>query len=455
MSAPSPPLTDRARHQQRGQALVLMAVAIVGLLGLAAFSIDVGSVLRARSDLQASSDAAATAGSMLLPDGAQAVSTANSYSGISGAKNAHTNLPNVSMASGYPLLKCLSSTGLACTGVNGSTPANAVVVRQQVNVPLYFARVLGRSTMRITATATAGMRGGVPHPLDIMLVLDTTGSMNNACSGAVPGVSNPTKLDCAMAGVRALLSSLWPCPQSLANCGAVTNGNVSNPVDKVGLMIFPGLKSATPVSKELDCSNNLTTSDVAAYNASPVYLIVPLVSDYRISDTASALNGANSNLVKAVDWTDGNTCASSAYGVESPGGVGTYFAAAITAAKANLVANGRSDAQDVIILLSDGDASAGTGGSNQCRGAITAAQTAATNNTWVYSIAYGAQNSGCSTDSPSISPLATMQAIANSPGRLPDSTKFYNQPTFASLTSIFQQIAIDLTTTRLLDDNTP
>jgi Flp pilus assembly protein TadG len=443
------------RDDERGQAVVLFAVAIVGLLGLAAFVIDVGAILRARADLQASSDAAATAGGMILPDGTQAIATANAYSGIAGGKNVHTNMPNVTMASGYPMLRCLTSTGLACAGVNGSTPANAIVVRQQIDLPLYFAKVLGRSTMRITTTATAGMRGGVPHPLDVMIVLDTTGSMNDSCSGAVSGVSNPTKLDCAMAGVRALLTSLWPCAQSLSTCGTPTSGNVSNPVDQVGLMIFPGLKSATSISKELDCSNNLTSSDTAAYNASPVYQIVPLSSDYRTSDTAVALSGAGSNLVKAVDWTDGNTCASSSYGVESPGGVGTYFGAAITAAKANLTANGRADAQDVIILLSDGDASAATGGTNQCHAAITAAQTAANSNTWVYSIAYGAANSGCSTDSPSISPLSTMQQIANSPGHLPDSSKFYNQPTFASLTAIFQQIAVDLTTTRLLDDNTP
>ena len=106
-----------------------------------------------------------------------------------------------------------------------------------------------------------------------MLVVDTTASMNNSCSAIVLGVSNPTRLDCALAGMRALVGALWPCPPSLQSCGAVTNGNVSQAVDELGLMVFPGLQPATPKSWDYDCSNNLGKGDVAPYGASPVYNI--------------------------------------------------------------------------------------------------------------------------------------------------------------------------------------
>ncbi len=147
---------------------------------------------------------------------------------------------------------------------------------------------------------------------------------------------------------------MWPCPPSEPTCGAVVNGNVAKPLDKIGLMIFPGLAQTSSVQKEIDCSNNLTSGDIANYAASPIYTIVPLSSDYRASTTAG-LNGAGSNLVQAVDWGHGNSCGSNRYGVESPGGVGTYFADVITQAQSQLIATGRPDVQNAIILLSDGD----------------------------------------------------------------------------------------------------
>src|ERR1039458_7323573 len=60
---------------------------------------------------------------------------------------------------------------------------------------------------------------------------------------------------------------------------------------------------------------------------------------------------------------------------------------------------------------------------NECHQAITQAQAAA--GTRVYTVAYGAANSGCSTDaSPSISPCATLQQMATN-----DSTFFKDTST--------------------------
>ena len=95
--------------------------------------------------------------------------------------------------------------------------------------------------MRTTATATG--KGGAPQLMDVMVILDTTASMNDNCSASVRGVTKPTRLDCALAGVRALVGSMWPCAPSKATCGSVTNGNVADPIDRIGLMVFPGLKT--------------------------------------------------------------------------------------------------------------------------------------------------------------------------------------------------------------------
>lgn len=221
----------------------------------------------------------------------------------------------------------------------------------------------------------------------------------------------------------------------------------------------------------------------------PYFTIVQPSSDYRTSDS-NGLNGASSEIVQAVDWQDGNNCTSGQYGIQDPGGEGTYDAGVITEAQSDLsaITGTRASMQNAIILLSDGAANAqcnaGTGsycssnsqftsttpasyGQNQCQQAITAAQKAtATQNsadlkTWVYAVAFGAlttAGNSCTTDSPAISGCSTMQQIAS------DSTKFHSDDAngcassahsgITSLGQIFQTMTYDFGTTRLLPPNT-
>ena len=57
------------------------------------------------------------------------------------------------MISGYPQLKCSSSTGVSCTGADN---ANAIVVKQQAVVPMWFAQILGIPNMTVSATSHGG-----------------------------------------------------------------------------------------------------------------------------------------------------------------------------------------------------------------------------------------------------------------------------------------------------------
>ena len=295
---------------ERGQVLIFTAISMVMIFGMAAFAVDISQAVYTRRALQASSDAAALAGAQLLPNESNARTTAIAYSGVSGGKNVRAGHAPALMASGYPLFKCLTSTGIPCS------PSNAIVVRQQSTVSTYFARLLGVSQLTVYATATASMKGGAPDSLDLIIILDTTASMDSNCSATVSGVSNPSRLDCALAGIRSLIGSLWPCPPSLTTCGTVVSGNVAKPLDKVGLMTFPGLTSTNAVKKEFDCINNVTSGDIADYDDTPIYTVVPLSSDYRTS-TTTGLNGAVSNLVQAVDWGHGNGCGAQVWGGES------------------------------------------------------------------------------------------------------------------------------------------
>jgi hypothetical protein len=139
----------------------------------------------------------------------------------------------------------------------------------------------------------------------------------------------------------------------------------------------------------------------------------------------------------------------------------------IAAAQALLVANSATGTQNVIVLLSDGNASAtqaqmygstfSTYGNTQCTEAVAADKAATTAGTWVYSIAYGAPSSGCMPgDLNKYTPCTAMQAIAS------DTTKFYTtsstcslgasqtNPTNTAVSSIFLQIAYSLQKARLI-----
>jgi hypothetical protein len=207
----------------------------------------------------------------------------------------------------------------------------------------------------------------------------------------------------------------------------------------------------------------------------PTYQLIGYSNDYSSTYSAGAALSNTSQL--AVDAGGKSGCA----GLIAKGGVGTYFAGAIYAAQSSLIAAQAANkgSLNAMIILSDGDASASssniTGATsqkatvvygsqyNQCQQAVAAAQAATTAGTAVYSIAYGASTSGCSSDANTgapqagISPCSTMKQMASTPAN------FYADATSGSCTSpsnptltlnnIFQHVYSTLTYPRLLPDN--
>ena len=85
------------RAAQRGQALVITTVAIIGILGMAALVIDVSRVYYAYQELLTSTQAAALAGATdLATDTASGAGTvATNYSSVNGKLNAIANLADL------------------------------------------------------------------------------------------------------------------------------------------------------------------------------------------------------------------------------------------------------------------------------------------------------------------------------------------------------------------------
>ncbi len=478
-----------AYKDERGQVLPFVMLLMVSLLGMAALVIDLGHAYFCYRELQAATDAAALAGAQGLPNDTAAKSQALLYSAVTGNKNARSNLTGVTMVSGYPLLKCL--TTLTNQGVACSAPANAnaIVVKEQVDVPMYFASIFGISTLHENAIATASMRGAISSPYNIAIILDTTASMSTLDSDC----GNVSRLTCALNGTRVFLQALTPCPASSTTC-SITAGVSANSVDRVSLFTFPNVTVGT-AANEYDCSSSNPT--IPVYSLPPTtgttyapsgsttttYQVTPFLSDYRLSDTASSLNNG-SNISLAVGAKSGCT------GMTDPGGDGTYYAGVLYAAQAALLAQQAANpgSQNMIVMLSDGDATAtsskmapkstdnaltlnatGTYPSyvDECSQAVVAAKSIAAAGTKIFSVAYGSASSGCGTDTTGtyarISPCQTMEYIASSPGNFfsdynqsgsGSTCQSASQPT-TSITQIFTQIANSITFARLIPDNTP
>jgi hypothetical protein len=163
--------------------------------------------------------------------------------------------------------------------------------------------------------------------------------------------------------------------------------------------------------------------------------------------------------------------------MQAKGGASTFYAGALFTAQQYLATNSRSNANNVIILLGDGDANGGTMGgtplnngsngttkgkypsaTNQCQQAIDMATAAKTAGTKIYTVGYGVASGGCSTDS-GVSACSALRQMASS-----DSNFFVDTSSTAcagatsvtmngktnSLSAIFTAIVGDLTLPRLV-----
>lgn len=264
-------------------------------------------------------------------------------------------------------------------------------------------------------------------------------------------------------------------------------------------------------------------------NLAPTYEIVPFSTNYN----TEAANGSNtintsSNLVMAAGGKSGcSGIAPSSY----DGNFGTYYAGALYAAQAALLQHQttHSNSTNVMIVLGDGDSTspqtnqvmysmpdtaahgeltyqsatsltttaaysapgtylwASSSGSypswnGECGQAVDAAQAAATytsggvaNNTLIFTIAYGALTSGCSSDSNSgsqkgITPCQTLQKMATQVSGYTTSPYFYSDYTaqggdagcqansdnsgLTAIADIYAAIAAKLSSARLIPNGT-
>jgi Flp pilus assembly protein TadG len=435
-------------RSERGQTLVLVALLMPVLLGMVGVVLDVGHAYSVQRKLQASADSAALAGAASLPSTANAISTATSYGAKPGEKNA--------LGGSDTVTENVATTCLVT--FHGCPTANAVTVTESATVNTLFARVLGVKTFTVNAKSTACSPCG-SKPLDVMIVLDRTGSMcrddNNRPNGCLD-------LTNARNGITAFLQLMDPS------------------IDHVGLAVLPPAPSSTkpcgsPAITYRNGGSYPTGGTYDDYYADPTapYVLVPLSNSYAsrtgVLNTTSPLV-STLNCVPADGWT--------------------AYAQALEAAQAELVKDGRAGVQKVIVFFSDGaantgprylDSSSKCASSNTCttpylmqpchQGVTSAAAIKATG-TLIYSMGYDLTATGaniCQTNAyvsdghggftstqkteASITAETALQQIASGTG----APYFTQQPTAAQVTDLFQQLGANMLagTANLVSNNTP
>lgn len=164
--------------------MVLMLVFLIIVIGMVAFAVDAGLTVLLGAEVQNAVDAGALAAGLRLQANAR---------NIQGAENAareYVRRNRVGMTALIPKDAIDVEPGVFDPDTNTftatKTSPNAVrVFARQDSQPFFFAKILGQTTFGAPAEAIASAD---PRPLDVMMVLDLSGSMER--SGRIEALWN-------------------------------------------------------------------------------------------------------------------------------------------------------------------------------------------------------------------------------------------------------------------------
>jgi hypothetical protein len=363
----------RGRDRQGGQALVLFAIFLTVIMGAAALVLDQGLLRKANFDLYNALDAGALAGvSLLKDDPVGAEQTAREYVQL----NYPDGLPDsdvtvdfrcligaeggVARTTDVPIV-CDPGVGASWT-VDGDVAyavcdpskghvCNTLVVSSPATVDYNFAPVLGvfeGSTGARTAAACKGACGEPPEiPVDLVMILDRTGSMNGVDTANARAAADSVRKEydprLQWMGLGLLHRS-----RTYNGCDAWANNADGWTVDPAA-----GLREWVPVG---------LTGQGASFE-----------QDYTKDSSAMA---------KAIGCFNNSS------------GQGTDIADPVRVATYELEKHGRKDAVKAILLLSDGKPNSSAtpaveSSRNYCADAHAAAEAAKAKGIEVYTVGFG------------------------------------------------------------------
>jgi Flp pilus assembly protein TadG len=168
-----PPLLARC---EEGQVLILFALAVVAILAGMTLVFDVGDQLIQRRMAQDGADSAALAGGHALAEGQSTTQIRDVITSYAGGVSGPFGASAITVVTAYYV--DAADTNLGSVGQTMPNPGPAGVhVEVSRKIPATFSNFLGIGSFTATGVATGATATG---PVDIMLALDTTGSMGTA-----------------------------------------------------------------------------------------------------------------------------------------------------------------------------------------------------------------------------------------------------------------------------------
>jgi Putative Flp pilus-assembly TadE/G-like len=158
---------DKARKQEQGQVILLLAIALVALLSMAALAIDVVTLYVARSEAQRAANAAAIAGAKMFatsgftsvqgggtPPVLQADVCQNGGPGLPAGANVQAEKVAAQNTVAGHVATVAPAVGIQCNFTAAGNPRIAVTINQG-GLPTFFAKIWSRASNSVTATAVA------------------------------------------------------------------------------------------------------------------------------------------------------------------------------------------------------------------------------------------------------------------------------------------------------------
>jgi Flp pilus assembly protein TadG len=152
------------RSRERGVTLALVALAMFGIIAMAALSIDIGTLYQASAEAQRSADAAALAAARVLSMSGMTGDPTNSgglwATACASASDAATAIAKQNLVAGTTptaTVTFLANDGTNCTSQGGAFGVNPMVTVKvtQATLPVFFARIFGQPGSSASASATA------------------------------------------------------------------------------------------------------------------------------------------------------------------------------------------------------------------------------------------------------------------------------------------------------------
>src|SRR5271165_917636 len=309
-------LVKSPRDGERGITMALVAICMVAILAMAVLSIDTVTLYLAREEAQRSADAAALAGARILSLSGMTGDPTDATNSWTPACNAATavatavaqqnqiagqSLPTAQITVIFP-----NNTGCGTTPVFGINPEITVKVQRQ-NLPSFFARIWGRTSNEVGASATAeafnpsnsgsvnsGPSGGIipvqPRCVKPWIVpnKDPSPAGGTFVSTGTGSISNPGVLQLGGGVIGETFNIQSACNPGLTDCDLTPTKHLNNPLTSSGstLQYVPAAIATSPYTAVESCPAGTGSDFQMAIDG----------CDQKTQYSCGTLLGANINL---------------------------------------------------------------------------------------------------------------------------------------------------------------